>query len=111
MTWWPWRQGITWSAVLLRQREHSFAFAQVEGDRDVSYNEAALKVDRRGDGNLVQTPSGRSEITVKFQSTVAENFQSWDKFLDAYYEPIRTALDLIPFSARGGPTTSRKASS
>ena len=34
---------------------------------------------------------------MKFQSTVAENFQSWDKFLDAYYEPIRTALGLIPF--------------
>ena len=33
---------------------------------------------------------------MKFQSTVAENFQSWDKFLDAYYEPIRTALELIP---------------
>jgi hypothetical protein len=40
---------------------------------------------------------GRSKYTVKFQSTVAENFQSWDKFLDAYYEPIRTALGLIPF--------------
>ena len=32
-----------------------------------------------------------------FQSTVAESFQSWDKFLDTYYEPIRTALRLIPF--------------
>ena len=31
-----------------------------------------------------------------FQSTVTENFESWDKFLDAYYEPIRTALELIP---------------
>ncbi len=32
-----------------------------------------------------------------FQSTTAENFDSWDKFLDAYYEPIRTALRLMPF--------------
>jgi DNA-directed RNA polymerase specialized sigma24 family protein len=32
-----------------------------------------------------------------FQSTVTENFESWDNFLDAYYEPIRTALKLIPF--------------
>ena len=32
-----------------------------------------------------------------FQSTVTENFESWDKFLDAYYEPIRTALKLIPY--------------
>jgi hypothetical protein len=32
-----------------------------------------------------------------FQSTVAESFQSWDKFLGAYYEPIRTALGLMPF--------------
>ena len=38
---------------------------------------------------------------MKFQSTVAENFQSWDKFLDAYYEPIRTALGLIPFVGEG----------
>jgi hypothetical protein len=32
-----------------------------------------------------------------FQSTTAENFESWDKFLSCYYEPIRTALRLIPF--------------
>jgi DNA-directed RNA polymerase specialized sigma24 family protein len=32
-----------------------------------------------------------------FKTTVTENFQSWDRFLDAYYEPIRTALRLIPF--------------
>ena len=32
-----------------------------------------------------------------FQSTVTENFESWDNFLDAYYEPIRTALKLIPY--------------
>jgi hypothetical protein len=38
---------------------------------------------------------------VKFQSTVAENFQSWDKFLAAYYEPIRTALELLPFVGEG----------
>jgi Sigma-70 region 2 len=37
-----------------------------------------------------------------FQSTVAENFQSWDKFLDAYYEPIRIALGLIPSVGEGG---------
>ena len=36
-----------------------------------------------------------------FKSTVAENFQSWDKFLDAYYEPIRTALTLIPSVGAG----------
>jgi DNA-directed RNA polymerase specialized sigma24 family protein len=32
-----------------------------------------------------------------FQSTVAENFESWDKFLGAYYTPIRAALGLLPF--------------
>ena len=32
-----------------------------------------------------------------FHSTTAENFQSWDKFLDAYYEPIKAALGLMPF--------------
>ena len=32
-----------------------------------------------------------------FQSTTTENFQSWDKFLDAYYEPIKAALGLMPF--------------
>jgi hypothetical protein len=32
-----------------------------------------------------------------FQTTAAENFESWDKFLSCYYEPIRTALRLIPF--------------
>ena len=32
-----------------------------------------------------------------FQSTVAEFFQSWDKFLDAYYEPIRASIGLMPF--------------
>jgi DNA-directed RNA polymerase specialized sigma24 family protein len=36
-----------------------------------------------------------------FQSTAAESFQSWNKFLDAYYEPIRTALRLIPFVGDG----------
>jgi len=36
-----------------------------------------------------------------FQSTAAENFESWDKFLNAYYEPIRTALGLIPFLGEG----------
>jgi DNA-directed RNA polymerase specialized sigma24 family protein len=32
-----------------------------------------------------------------FHSTTTQNFQSWDKFLDAYYGPIRTALGLIPY--------------
>jgi hypothetical protein len=34
-------------------------------------------------------------------SSTAENFQSWEKFLDAYYVPIRTALSLIPFVGEG----------
>ncbi len=36
-----------------------------------------------------------------FPSTTAENFRSWDRFLDAYYGPIRTALSLIPFVGEG----------
>jgi hypothetical protein len=36
-----------------------------------------------------------------FPSTTAENFQSWDRFLDVYYEPIRTALSLVPFIGEG----------
>jgi DNA-directed RNA polymerase specialized sigma24 family protein len=32
-----------------------------------------------------------------FQSTVTESFESWDRFLAVYYEPIRTALRLLPF--------------
>jgi Sigma-70 region 2 len=32
-----------------------------------------------------------------FQSTVAESFESWDKFLAAYYEPIKIAVKLLPF--------------
>jgi hypothetical protein len=32
-----------------------------------------------------------------FHSTVTESFESWDRFLAAYYEPIRTALRLLPF--------------
>jgi DNA-directed RNA polymerase specialized sigma24 family protein len=36
-----------------------------------------------------------------FESTVAENFKSWDKFLAAYYDPIRTALRLIPYVGEG----------
>jgi hypothetical protein len=74
--------------------------AQVEDELNVSYNVTALKSLRRSDRRRSRE-SGRSEITVKFQSTVAENFQSWDKFLDAYYEPIRTALGLIPFIGEG----------
>ena len=41
--------------------------------------------------------SGRFEGLPMFQSTVAEYFQSWEKFLGAYYEPIRAALGLMPF--------------
>jgi DNA-directed RNA polymerase specialized sigma24 family protein len=37
-----------------------------------------------------------------FHSTNAENFESWDKFLDAYYEPIRAALRLIPAVGEAG---------
>jgi len=36
-----------------------------------------------------------------FPSTTAENFRSWDKFLDAYYGPVRTALSLMPFVGDG----------
>jgi len=36
-----------------------------------------------------------------FQSTTPENFESWNKFLDAYYEPIRSALSLIPYVGAG----------
>jgi len=36
-----------------------------------------------------------------FPSTTAENFRSWDRFLDAYYAPIRTALSLMPFVGEG----------
>ncbi len=32
-----------------------------------------------------------------FQSTVTESFESWEKFLAAYYEPIKTAIKLLPF--------------
>ena len=32
-----------------------------------------------------------------FELTIAENFKSWDRFLDAYYEPILSALGLLPF--------------
>ncbi len=32
-----------------------------------------------------------------FQSTATESFESWDNFLRAYYEPIRTAFRLIPY--------------
>ncbi len=31
-----------------------------------------------------------------FETTVAENFKSWDRFLDAYYDPILAALGLLP---------------
>ena len=54
-------------------------------------------------------PAHRREL-VMFQSTIAENFQSWDKFLDAYYEPIRTALESDSVRrAKVGRTTSRRA--
>jgi hypothetical protein len=84
---------------LLAPRQ-TFDLAQVEDDRGVSNHVGAFNGACPGDGNRFRE-SSRSEVTVKFQSTVAENFQSWDKFLDAYYEPIRTALELIPFIGEG----------
>ena len=44
---------------------------------------------------------GHFEGVVMNHSSTAENFQSWEKFLDAYYVPIRTALSLIPFVGEG----------
>ena len=85
---------------LLMAPRQFFDPVQVEDERGVSYDVGAVKAVRHGDRNRSRE-SSRSEITVKFQSTVAENFQSWDKFLDAYYEPIRTALELIPFIGEG----------
>ena len=35
-----------------------------------------------------------------FKSTVTENFESWDKFLAAYYEPIKTALTAATLRGR-----------
>jgi DNA-directed RNA polymerase specialized sigma24 family protein len=32
-----------------------------------------------------------------FETTAPENFESWDRFLGCYFEPIRTALRLMPF--------------
>lgn len=32
-----------------------------------------------------------------FQTTAADSFQSWEKFVGAYYEPIRAAFRLMPF--------------
>jgi hypothetical protein len=32
-----------------------------------------------------------------FQTTTTVNFQSWDRFLSVYYEPIQAALALMPF--------------
>ncbi|WP_165232659.1 RNA polymerase sigma factor [Aquisphaera insulae] len=32
-----------------------------------------------------------------YPSTTEENFRSWDRFLDAYSRPIRSALRLLPF--------------
>ncbi len=32
-----------------------------------------------------------------FESTTEENFRSWDKFLDSYYQAIRTSVSLLPF--------------
>src|SRR5262249_11722618 len=34
------------------------------------------------------------------QSTHAENFESWDRFLRVYYEPVRMAFGLISFVGR-----------
>jgi hypothetical protein len=39
----------------------------------------------------------RSEPVSMFDSTTPENFESWSRFLDAYYEPIRVALGMIPY--------------
>ena len=53
---------------------------------------------RVDDSVLIQGKrDSRPKDQVMFQSTVAESFESWDKFLAAYYEPIRTALKLLPF--------------
>ena len=40
-----------------------------------------------------------------FDSTVPENFESWTRFLDVYYEPIRAALRCFRTSAPTAPTT------
>ncbi len=44
-----------------------------------------------------------------FPSTTAENFRSWDKFLDVYYGPIPTSLCLMPFVGEGRRTTWHRA--
>jgi DNA-directed RNA polymerase specialized sigma24 family protein len=45
--------------------------------------------------------SVRPEDVLMFQTTVSENFKSWDRFLDAYYAPIRAAIGLLPFVGEG----------
>ena len=52
---------------------------------------------RHGRGELARRFDGFPGVSRCSRSTTAENFQSWDKFLGAYYEPIQTALGLMPF--------------
>ncbi len=78
-----------------RSANNDFA-AQVEDALDVFYNEGRSKPAKVGSGTLPDKILRRSEMIAMFQSTVTDNFQSWDKFLDAYYEPIRIALE--PYS-------------
>ena len=49
---------------------------------------------RRGDWPSV---NGGLRALLMFESTATESFESWDNFLRAYYEPIRTAFRLIPY--------------
>jgi hypothetical protein len=48
-------------------------------------------------------PPARDRFLSAFEmiSDVPENFRSWDSFLNVYYEPIRTALALMPFVGVG----------
>ena len=58
-----------------------------------------------------EAKSSRSErLSLMFPSTTAENFRSWDKFLDVYYGPDsdRSLLG-SPLSAKGGRTTWHRA--
>ena len=84
-----------------RSANNDFA-AQVEDALDVFYNEGRSKPAKVGSGTLPDKILRRSEMIAMFQSTVTDNFQSWDKFLDAYYEPIRIALSLIPSIGEAG---------
>jgi hypothetical protein len=35
-----------------------------------------------------------------FETTITESFKSWDRFLAAYYDPIRASLGLLPYVAK-----------